>query len=75
MLTFTKRKEMLSIFQRFRKDAMAHYGIEPDESLETFLAFLTMAKLIDEDKAIKMIVDERSIHYNIITEEFDNHAD
>ena len=75
MLTFTKRKEMLSIFQRFRKDAMAYYGIEPDESLETFLAFLTMAKLIDEDKAIKLIVDERAVHYNIITEEFENHAD
>lgn len=75
MLTFTKRKEMIDIFQQFRKDALNMYGIEPDDSLETFLAFLTMGKILDEEKAIKLITDERTVHYNIIKEEYEYNAD
>ncbi len=75
MLTFTKRKEMIAIFQQFRKDALNMYGIEPDDSLETFLAFLTMGKILDEEKAIKLITDERTVHYNIIKEEYEYNAD
>ena len=75
MLTFTKRKEMIAIFQQFRKDALNMYGIEPDDSLETFLAFLTMGKILDEEKALKLITDERTVHYNIIKEEYEYNAD
>ena len=75
MLTFTKRKEMIAIFQQFRKDALNMYGIEPDDSLETFLAFLTMGKILDEEKAMKLIRDERTGHYNIIKEEYEYNAD
>ena len=75
MLTFTKRKEMIAIFQQFRKYALNMYGIEPDDSLETFLAFLTMGKILDEEKAIKLITDERTVHYNIIKEEYEYNAD
>lgn len=75
MLTFMKRKEMIAIFQQFRKDALNMYGIEPDDSLETFLAFLTMGKILDEEKAIKLITDERTVHYNIIKEEYEYNGD
>ena len=75
MLFYTKRKELLKIFKQFRKDALTRYGIEPDDSLETFLAFLSMAHLLNEEKTLELIKSEEFVHYNVIEEEYENNAD
>lgn len=74
MLFFNKRKQLIKAFERFRKDALAMYGIEPDDSNETLVAFLTMGDFLQEEKVLDFLRTEEHHHYNIITKEYEENA-